>query len=172
MALSIVRSSHKVSNGLDPGIRNKMMMNIILDVLIGLTPVLGDIVDIFFRANTKNAILLEDMLKKRVKKAMAEAEKTGRYESRNNRYEEDDTQLPRVPMKPDAHGGSPHGSDRRQYVAPDAKGSKNGGWRSGFGGQGVRKRSAHGVEGIAPGHSTGHVDPKGGGSRFINISDL
>ncbi|KAL9630359.1 MAG: hypothetical protein Q9164_006457, partial [Protoblastenia rupestris] len=132
MALSIVRSSHKVSNGLDPGIRNKMMMNIILDVLIGLTPVLGDIVDIFFRANTKNAILLEDMLKKRVKKAMAEAEKTGRYEPRNNRYEEDDTRLPRLPMKPDAHDGSPHGSGRRQYVAPDAKGSKNGGWKSGF----------------------------------------
>ncbi|KAI8640785.1 hypothetical protein BD408DRAFT_419239 [Parasitella parasitica] len=46
---------------------SKMMLNIVFDFAIGVVPVVGDILDIMFKANTKNAILLEDYLMKRRK---------------------------------------------------------------------------------------------------------
>lgn len=48
---------------------SKMMFNIVFDFLIGLVPVIGDIMDIMYKCNTKNAILLEDYLYKRHRKA-------------------------------------------------------------------------------------------------------
>jgi hypothetical protein len=49
-----------------------MMFNIMLDFGLGLVPILGDIVDAIFRANTRNAWLLETYLVKRL-----EAQRTG-----------------------------------------------------------------------------------------------
>ncbi|CAJ2645489.1 unnamed protein product [Trifolium pratense] len=40
-----------------------MLINIILDFGVGLVPFLGDIADAIFRANTRNAILLEQHLR-------------------------------------------------------------------------------------------------------------
>ena len=68
--MTIVKSASKVSGGLDKGIRERMVMNVIIDVLIGITPVLGDFADSVYQANTKNAKLLEKMLTKRVQKEL------------------------------------------------------------------------------------------------------
>ena len=69
MALMVLNTAMKVSPGKDrDALRAKMMMNIIVDFAIGLVPVLGDVADTFFRANTRNAIALEKMLNDRVKK--------------------------------------------------------------------------------------------------------
>ncbi|MDF1719933.1 MAG: DUF4112 domain-containing protein [Minwuia sp.] len=40
----------------------RMLINVLLDFVVGLVPVLGDVFDIFFRANTSNVDLLRDYL--------------------------------------------------------------------------------------------------------------
>ena len=41
---------------------SKMMFNIGVDFVIGLVPVVGDLMDIMYKCNTKNAILFENYL--------------------------------------------------------------------------------------------------------------
>src|SRR5881396_383491 len=65
MALMVINTCETVEGGLDSQTRNKMYMNIILDFLVGLVPFLGDIADAMYKCNTRNAILLEDFLRKR-----------------------------------------------------------------------------------------------------------
>ena len=66
MALMLVKSAQKIDGGLPPTLRAKMMFNIALDFGLGLIPILGDIADAVFRANTRNAWLLEVYLTKRM----------------------------------------------------------------------------------------------------------
>ena len=80
LAMAIVTQASRVSGGLDGKLRGKMVKNVILEIVIGLTPMLGDFADIFFRCSTKNANLLEEMLLNRVKyhvKDARDAEKIG-----------------------------------------------------------------------------------------------
>lgn len=51
---------------------SRMMFNIVFDFLIGLVPIAGDVLDIMYKCNTKNAILLENYLLKRRKAMMKE----------------------------------------------------------------------------------------------------
>jgi len=68
MALMVMSTAMKVSPGKDRDkLRATMVMNIIIDFVIGLVPFLGDIADTFFRCNTRNAVALEKMLNARVK---------------------------------------------------------------------------------------------------------
>ncbi len=60
-----------------------MCWNIFIDFLIGLVPILGDVGDVLFRSNTRNAILLEKHLTKRAK--LANEEKTVRRSDNRNR---------------------------------------------------------------------------------------
>ena len=76
MSMSIIKTAGTVSGGLDKGYRNKMVRNVAIEVAIGLVPLLGDFIDTFFQANTRNAKLLEDMLTARVLK-LEEAEMSG-----------------------------------------------------------------------------------------------
>lgn len=41
----------------------KMVLNIVLDFLVGVVPILGDFFDFFVNPNTKNMKILEDYLK-------------------------------------------------------------------------------------------------------------
>lgn len=45
------------------GIKLRMFLNVVFDFILGLLPVVGDILDILFRANVCNARLLEHVLK-------------------------------------------------------------------------------------------------------------
>jgi hypothetical protein len=65
MAIMVVNTAKTVDGGLDQGTLSKMYTNIALDFIIGLVPFLGDIADALYRCNTKNAILLEETLRKR-----------------------------------------------------------------------------------------------------------
>ncbi|KAI7040937.1 hypothetical protein KC317_g17529, partial [Hortaea werneckii] len=49
----------KIDGGLPSSVKSKMIINIILDFLVGLVPFLGDIADAAFKCNTKNVRLLE-----------------------------------------------------------------------------------------------------------------
>jgi hypothetical protein len=63
MALMVLRTCQQIEGGLPNAIKAKMVFNIMLDFGIGLVPILGDIADALFRANTRNAIELEKYLR-------------------------------------------------------------------------------------------------------------
>ncbi len=81
LAMSIVKSAGNVTGGLDKKIRARMVSNVVIEVMIGLVPVLGDFADGFWQANTKNVLLLEAVLAQRAvdlaEKAKLDAEDGG-----------------------------------------------------------------------------------------------
>src|SRR5213082_1883517 len=48
-------------------LRSRMLLNLIFDWLIGIVPIIGDILDVGFKANIRNAKLLRRALEKRPK---------------------------------------------------------------------------------------------------------
>ncbi|KAH7120071.1 hypothetical protein B0J13DRAFT_599624 [Dactylonectria estremocensis] len=68
MALIVMRTCGQIEGGLPTSLKAKMMSNIILDFVVGLVPFVGDVVDALFRANTRNAALLEVYLREQGKK--------------------------------------------------------------------------------------------------------
>lgn len=65
MALMVFKTCCQIEDGLPMGVKIQMMINIILDFVIGIVPFLGDLVDALFRANTRNATLLEEHLREK-----------------------------------------------------------------------------------------------------------
>lgn len=61
----------KTCEGLKPplpgGVIRKMRINVVVDFAIGFVPVFGDIADVWYKCNTRNAILLESELRQREK---------------------------------------------------------------------------------------------------------
>lgn len=70
MAMMVYRTCQQVEGGLPTDVQAKMMFNICLDFGIGLIPFLGDIADALFRANTRNAVVLEKFLRAKGAKAL------------------------------------------------------------------------------------------------------
>lgn len=70
MAIMVYRTCCQVEGGLPTSVRMQMLINIILDFMVGLVPFLGDLADAVFRANTRNAALLEDHLRQKGKKEL------------------------------------------------------------------------------------------------------
>lgn len=66
-ALLLFRKACSVDGGLDSSIRIRMLINIILDFVVGLVPFVGDLADAAFKCNTKNVRLLEEALDKKYK---------------------------------------------------------------------------------------------------------
>ncbi len=62
MSLSLIRSASKLDGGLPKRLYSMMVTNIIIDFAAGFVPILGDIVDALYRANTRNAWLLDTYL--------------------------------------------------------------------------------------------------------------
>ena len=57
MGLAILVSAHRLRV---PGVvQVRMLLNLMLDLVIGLVPFVGDVADVFWKANTKNMTLLE-----------------------------------------------------------------------------------------------------------------
>ena len=70
MAMMVLRTCQQVEGGLPNEIKAKMLFNIVLDFGIGLVPFLGDLADALFRANTRNAVVLEKYLRAKGEKAL------------------------------------------------------------------------------------------------------
>lgn len=51
--------------GAPPALLARMAGNIVLDVLVGMVPILGDVVDVAFRANRRNHTLLRAFQRQR-----------------------------------------------------------------------------------------------------------
>lgn len=66
-ALLVFKKCRQVEGGLDTGTQIQMMINILVDFLVGLIPFVGDIADAAFKANTKNVRLLERHLDQKYK---------------------------------------------------------------------------------------------------------
>ena len=60
MALFPVFQAHKAGAGL--GLKTRMLFNILIDTVIGSIPLVGDLFDIGFKANLRNAELLRRFL--------------------------------------------------------------------------------------------------------------
>jgi hypothetical protein len=68
MAIMVLRTCEQIEGGLPLNIKMEMYVNICLDFVIGLLPFLGDIADALFRANIRNAVVLETYLLRRAPK--------------------------------------------------------------------------------------------------------
>ncbi|KAJ5335747.1 Protein of unknown function DUF4112 [Penicillium brevicompactum] len=66
LATMVVRTCGKIDGGLPIALRLKMIGNIGLDLIIGLIPFIGDLADAIYKANTRNAHLLEAYLREKV----------------------------------------------------------------------------------------------------------
>ncbi|KAK4167661.1 hypothetical protein QBC43DRAFT_311222 [Cladorrhinum sp. PSN259] len=71
MALALIKKASKVDGGLPKRLYSMMFANIMLDFAIGFVPVLGDFADMFYRANTRNAWLLDAYLAEKAKALQA-----------------------------------------------------------------------------------------------------
>jgi len=70
MAIMVMRTCEQIEGGLPANVQMKMHINIVFDFGIGLVPILGDIADALFRANTRNAVVLEKYLREKGAKAL------------------------------------------------------------------------------------------------------
>ncbi|KAK3628755.1 hypothetical protein LTR56_018341 [Elasticomyces elasticus] len=67
MAYLILMKCQKVEGGLPSNVRMKMVINILVDFVVGLVPFIGDLADAAFKCNTKNVALLERHLDQKYK---------------------------------------------------------------------------------------------------------
>lgn len=63
LALLVIRTASAAS--LPNGVLLHMLFNVAIDFVLGLVPFLGDIADMAYKANTRNALVLEDYLRQR-----------------------------------------------------------------------------------------------------------
>lgn len=70
MALMVVKTCCQVDGGLPQTLKLQMAFNVGLDFAIGLVPFLGDLADAAFKANSRNALLLEQHLRDKGKKEL------------------------------------------------------------------------------------------------------
>lgn len=63
LALMVIRTASE--SGLPSSVLLRMVFNVALDFVVGLLPFLGDLADMAYKANTRNAIILEDFLRQR-----------------------------------------------------------------------------------------------------------
>jgi hypothetical protein len=61
-SLQLLHKADKIEGGLPTLLRSKMMLNIMFDFGIGLIPIVGDLVAIAYKCNSRNFILLEQHL--------------------------------------------------------------------------------------------------------------
>lgn len=73
MALIVLKTCNQIEGGLPSSLKARMMGNIVVDFIVGLVPFVGDIVDAVFRANTRNAALLEAYLREQGKKNLRQS---------------------------------------------------------------------------------------------------
>jgi len=64
-AISLTLIARTLQYGPPPTLVSKMLSNVLVDVLLGAIPVVGPLVDIWWKANDKNAALMREFLESR-----------------------------------------------------------------------------------------------------------
>jgi hypothetical protein len=67
MALMVVETAKKVDGGLPSSVLMQMYFWVVVDLVIGFIPFLGDMFDALIKANARNAVILEDHLREKGK---------------------------------------------------------------------------------------------------------
>lgn len=138
---------------LSSGVMIHMLFNIALDFVVGLVPFLGDLADMAYKANTRNALVLEDYLRQRGRENLR---KSGLPQETDFSLEEVDYeegtvttgQQPIREPKP-VYGGSSRGytGSKREYDPESQRGDRSGDHKSGghkSGGHKSKKGKEHG----------------------------
>jgi len=73
LAYMVIRTCEQVKPPLPANVRSRMQLNLAIDFIIGLVPFIGDIADAIYKCNTRNAVLLENELRKRGEKRLKAA---------------------------------------------------------------------------------------------------
>ncbi|KIH93701.1 PH domain protein [Sporothrix brasiliensis 5110] len=87
LAYSVVTSCAKIDGGLPPALQARMYFNIMLDFGIGLVPFVGDVADAMFRANTRNAWVLEEYLIKKAETEQRLRQEKAQRDNQNNQQQ-------------------------------------------------------------------------------------
>ena len=66
----VVKSCSNIDGGLPARLRSTMMINVIIDFVIGLVPFIGDLADAVYKCNTRNAVILEKHLRNKGARAL------------------------------------------------------------------------------------------------------
>lgn len=64
LALPVLTEAARI--GAPAALRRKMIRNIIIDAVFGLVPIFGDIFDVYWKANTRNTMLLRNWIRTQV----------------------------------------------------------------------------------------------------------
>lgn len=62
LSYQVIRKAEQIEGGLPPALRQKMTFNVLLDFGFGLIPIVGDLINIMYKCNSRNFILLEKHL--------------------------------------------------------------------------------------------------------------
>lgn len=119
-ALLLVKKAGTIEGGLPAVLQSKMMFNVAMDFGIGLIPLVGDFINILYKCNSRNFILLEKHLVEKYSKqapglhAPVSGKRGDHPDSGNPPHHPDVTEKP--PQHPDlGHGKHPdHGNPNPQ----------------------------------------------------------
>lgn len=64
-SLLLFKTAREVDGGLPWDVQGYFLLNIIVDFLLGLVPIVGDFVEVMYKANSRNALVLEKHLKEK-----------------------------------------------------------------------------------------------------------
>jgi hypothetical protein len=156
MAIMVLRTCEKVEGGLPADVKLKMYINIILDFGIGLVPFVGDIADAMYHANTRNAVVLENYLRRKGAKALqvqgqaVPAIDPSNPEEYDRHTMEDVGPPPQYTTAPPTRQGTQrqNNSNGQPTYPPQARvpeERKGGGWFSGFGSKNKQQDVERGV---------------------------
>lgn len=70
LAMMVVNTCGEIEGGLPSRLRMMMLINVIIDFVIGLVPFIGDIADAVYKCNSRNAVILEKHLREKGSKAL------------------------------------------------------------------------------------------------------
>lgn len=71
LSLQVIKLAHQVDSGLPPAVLAQMVGNIVIDFVLGITPIVGTIVGAIYKANSRNSLVLEHFLKERANQNLA-----------------------------------------------------------------------------------------------------
>lgn len=75
--MMVVKTCEGIDGGLPARLRYMMLVNVIIDFIIGLVPFIGDLADAVYKCNTRNAVILEKHLREKGAKTLKKQKREG-----------------------------------------------------------------------------------------------
>ncbi|KYK54566.1 PH domain-containing protein [Drechmeria coniospora] len=133
MALMVLKTCCQVEGGLPNTLKLHMLSNIGLDFAVGLVPFVGDLADAMFKANSRNALLLEQYLREKGKKELRKSGQPVPAIDPSSPEEFDRAAREEIPPPYDAGTSPPAERDGHESLPSAPEGAKVRGGRGWFG---------------------------------------